>query len=118
MTEVVSTAPAPPLSRSLVPLLLISLAALVGFAMMQSFGIMAESAKAELHLSDSALAVVQGVSAAIPLVLFSIPIGIWVDRWNRVFILIIMAICWTGCSVGIRPSRLPVVPSQSRTVQS
>jgi MFS family permease len=95
MTEVVSAAPAPPLSRSLAPLLLISFAGLVGFTMMQSFGIMAESAKAELHLTDNALAVVQGVSAAIPLVLFSIPIGIWVDRWNRVVILIIMAVCWT-----------------------
>jgi len=75
MTEVVSTAPAPKLGSSIAPLLLISLAIFVGFTMMQSFGIMAESAKAELHLSDSALAVVQGVSAAIPLVLFSIPIG-------------------------------------------
>jgi len=95
MTEVVSTAPAPKLGSSIAPLLLISLAIFVGFTMMQSFGIMAESAKAELHLSDSALAVVQGVSAAIPLVLFSIPIGIWVDRWNRVAILVVMAIGWT-----------------------
>jgi MFS family permease len=91
----VTDAPPPPLTRSLVPLLLISLAILVGFTMMQSFGIMAESAKAELHLTDSALAVVQGVSAAIPLVIFSIPIGIWVDRWNRVTILILMALGWT-----------------------
>ena len=83
------------LASTVGPLLLISLAMLVGFTMMQSFGIMAESAKAELHLSDSALAVVQGVSAAIPLVIFSIPIGIWVDRSNRIAILLIMAIGWT-----------------------
>ncbi len=91
----VTGAPAPALRSSFGSLLLVSLALLVGFTMLQSFGIMAESAKAELHLSDSALAVVQGVSAAIPLVLFSIPIGIWVDRWNRVAILIVMAIGWT-----------------------
>ncbi|NUS99521.1 MAG: MFS transporter [Sphingomonas sp.] len=91
MTE----APAPSLGRSIAPLLLISFAMLVGFTMLQSFGIMAETAKAEMHLSDSALAVIQGVAAAIPLVLFSIPIGIWVDRWNRVAILILMAIGWT-----------------------
>jgi MFS family permease len=95
MTEVVSTAPSPQLGNSIWQLLLISLAIMVGFTMMQSFGIMAESAKAELHLSDSALAIVQGVSAAIPLIIFSIPIGIWVDRWNRVVILIIMAAGWT-----------------------
>lgn len=95
MTEVASVAAAPRLGSSIWQLLLISLAILVGFTMMQSFGIMAEAAKAELHLSDSALAVVQGVSAAIPLVIFSIPIGIWVDRWNRVAILIIMAVGWT-----------------------
>ena len=80
----VTTTPAPSIGRSLVALLIISLAVAIGFTAMQSFGIMAESAKAELHLSDTALAVVQGVSAAIPLVILSIPIGIWIDRWNRV----------------------------------
>lgn len=92
---IVTDAPAPALRTSLGSLLLISLAMLVGFTMMQSFGIMAESAKAELGLSDNALAAVQGVSAAIPLLVFSIPIGIWVDRWNRVFILVLMALGWT-----------------------
>lgn len=88
-------ADAPMLGHSVWPLLLISLAILVGFTMLQSFGILAESAKAEMRLTDDALAVVQGVSAAIPLVLFSIPIGLWVDRRNRVRILIIMAVAWT-----------------------
>ena len=92
---VVTSEPTPELKSSIGSLLLVSLAMLVGFTMMQSFGIMAESAKAEMGLSDTDLAIVQGVSAAIPLVLFSIPIGIWVDRWNRVAILIIMAIGWT-----------------------
>jgi MFS family permease len=77
------------------PLLLVSLAMCVGFAILQSFGIMAETAKAEMGLSDTALAVVQGVSAAIPLLLFSIPIGIWVDRGTRVRILVLMAAAWT-----------------------
>jgi MFS family permease len=91
----VDEAPAPTLGHSIWPLLVISLAILVGFTMLQSFGIMAESAKAEMHLTDDALAVVQGVSAAIPLVLFSIPIGLWVDRRNRVRIMIAMAVAWT-----------------------
>jgi MFS family permease len=92
---VVTSEPTPELKSSIGSLLLVSLAMLIGFTMMQSFGIMAESAKAEMGLSDTDLAIVQGVSAAIPLVLFSIPIGIWVDRWNRVAILIIMALGWT-----------------------
>lgn len=92
----VTDAPAPALRSSLGSLLLVSLSMLVGFTMLQSFGIMAETAKAEMHLSDTALAVVQGVSAAIPLVLFSIPIGIWVDRRNRVKILVVMAFGWTS----------------------
>ena len=93
--NIVTAAPAPPLSRSIGSLLLISIAILVGFTMLQSFGIMAESAKAELGLSDTALGAVQGVSAAIPLVLFSIPIGIWIDRRSRVPILLVMGIGWT-----------------------
>jgi MFS family permease len=92
---VVTSEPTPALKSSIGSLLVVSLAMLVGFTMLQSFGIMAESAKAEMGLTDSQLAIVQGVSAAIPLVLFSIPIGIWVDRWNRVAILIIMAMGWT-----------------------
>lgn len=94
-TPVATSEPTPALRSSIGPLLLLSLAMLVGFTMLQSFGIMAESAKREMGLSDNELAIVQGVSAAIPLVLFSIPIGIWVDRWNRVAILLVMAIGWT-----------------------
>src|SRR5579872_6864757 len=95
IAQMPTDAPAPALRSSMGSLLLISLAIFTGFTMLQSFGIMAESAKAELHLSDTALGAVQGVSAAIPLVLFSVPIGIWVDRWNRVVILILMAFGWT-----------------------
>lgn len=94
-TQHVTDAPAPALTSSILPLLLVSFSMLVGFTMMQSFGIMAESAKAEMGLSDNALAGIQGVSAAIPMVLLSIPIGIWVDRWNRVAILILLAVGWT-----------------------
>lgn len=96
LAEPVATdAPAPPLSSSIGSMLLVSLAILVGFLMLQSFAIMAESAKAELHLSDTAIGSIQGISAAIPLVLFSIPIGIWVDRRNRVLILLVMSVIWT-----------------------
>ena len=86
----VTTAPAPSIGRSIIALLLIALAIAVGFTAMQSFGIMAESAKRELGLSDTALALIQGGGAALPLVLFSVPIGVWVDRGNRVRLLLMM----------------------------
>ncbi|MBW6525009.1 MFS transporter [Sphingomonas sp. RHCKR47] len=73
---------------SAVPLAALALAMMLGFTMMGSFGTVQESAKAELHLSDYTLSLVQGVSAALPLALFSIPIGILVDRFNRVRIMI------------------------------
>jgi MFS family permease len=88
----------PALSESLLPLILLGLLVASGFMAMQSFGIMAESAKAELGLSDQALALIQGFGAAVPLVLFSIPIGILVDRMSRVRLLIGLALCWTAGS--------------------
>jgi MFS family permease len=63
---------------------------MLGFATMGSFGTVQEGAKAELHLSDYTLSLIQGLSAALPLALFSIPIGIWVDRHNRVRIMIVL----------------------------
>lgn len=89
------TPASPSLGTSALPIAILSLSIGIGFTMMQSFGIMAETAKADLGLSDEALAAVQGVSAAIPLFLFSIPIGLWVDRANRIRIMILMASCWT-----------------------
>ncbi|MDP1027566.1 MFS transporter [Sphingomonas sp. KR1UV-12] len=80
--------PERPFTRSLGPLLILALAMLLGFAMMQSFGTVQEGAKAEMGLSDYTLSLIQGLSAALPLALFSIPIGILVDRHNRVRIMI------------------------------
>lgn len=96
----VTTEPAPSIGRSMIALLIISLAIAVGFTAMQSFGIMAESAKREMGLTDTALALIQGGGAALPLLVFSIPIGVWVDRGNRVRLLMMMGVTWTlGCFV-------------------
>ena len=84
------TAPA-----TLVPLLLLALVTTMGFTALGSFGTIQESAKAELALSDDALALIQGLGAAVPMVLFSIPIGILVDRRNRVRLTIGLALLWT-----------------------
>lgn len=87
--------PAPSMLQSILPLLALSLAMAAGFTMMNSFSIVQESAKAELGLSDHMLGLIQGVSAAVPLVLFSIPVGILVDRTNRVRLTIIFALVWS-----------------------
>lgn len=85
----------PSLARAIFPLTAIALATAAGFTMMMSFSTVQEAAKAEMGLSDAVLGLIQGVSAAVPLVLFSIPIGILVDRANRVRLLIALALVWT-----------------------
>lgn len=82
--------------HSLPPLLALALAMALAFTMMNSFSTVQEGAKAELGLSDYALGLIQGVATAIPLLCLAIPIGIAVDRWNRVRLLIALAITWTA----------------------
>lgn len=86
----------PTLLGSLVPLLILALSMVVGFMVMGSFGTVQEGAKAELKLSDYSLGIIQGVGAAIPLVLFSVPIGILVDRTRRTRLLVALALVWTA----------------------
>lgn len=84
------------LSRTLLPLLAIALSLAIGFTMMGSFSTVQEGAKAEMRLTDNAMGLIQGLSAAIPLLLLSIPIGILVDRTNRVRLLVGLSIAGTA----------------------
>ena len=88
--------PALGISQSLLPLLILGLSMCAGFTVFVSFGIMAESAKAEMGLSDEMLGLIQGGSAALPLLLFSVPVGILVDRANRVRLVILSSMIWTA----------------------
>ena len=96
-----ATIPAPgiagdtPAARPTLALFALALAMAIGFTTMTSFGIVQEAAKAELSLTDYNLSLIQGLSAAIPLALFSIPIGILVDRTNRVRLMLLLAGLWT-----------------------
>ncbi|SFP47333.1 MFS transporter [Sphingomonas rubra] len=81
--------------RTLPSLLALTLAMAIGFTMMASFGTVQEGAKAELGLSDAVLGVIQGVSAALALVVFSIPVGLLVDRFKRTRLLVALALVWT-----------------------
>ena len=82
--------------RNLFGLVALALAIGAGFIAMGSFATVQEGAKAELALSDYALSVVTGVAAAVPLALLSIPIGLLVDRFARVRLLILLAMLWTA----------------------
>jgi len=88
--------PASSLGRAAWPLAVLALGLAAGFAAMGSFGTVQESAKAELVLSDPTLALVQGVAAAVPLALFSVPVGLLVDRYNRVRLFLALALLWTA----------------------
>ena len=50
-------------------------------------------------LSDPTLALVQGVAAAVPLALFSVPVGLLVDRFHRVRLFLALALLWTAATL-------------------
>lgn len=100
----------PSFTGALGPLLLLALTMAIGFTAMGSFGVLQDKAKAELGLGDDMLALIQGLGAAAPLVLFSIPIGILVDRYNRVRLTLLLAAMWTlGTLLTAFASSVPVL---------
>ena len=96
MTGAVAASHAPARSAGIWPLLAMALAMTVGFTAMGSFATVQEAAKAEMGLSDYGLSLVQGVGAAVPMALFSVPIGLLVDRKNRVRLLVLLGMIWTA----------------------
>ncbi|HET8880705.1 MAG TPA: MFS transporter [Solimonas sp.] len=83
-------------SRQAWPALLVLGSAIVcGTATQGVFGPLQEAAKADLHLSDFQISLVQGLAASLPVAILSIPLGRMTDRGNRVRILLAMALAWT-----------------------
>jgi MFS family permease len=76
-------------------LIILALLMASGNAMLGSFSTVQEAAKAELHLSDNTVGLIQGLAASLPLALLSIPVGLLVDRANRVRLLALTSIIWT-----------------------
>ncbi len=79
-----------------VTLMLLALAMASGNIVLGVFSALQEAAKAELQLSDSQLGLLQGLAVSIPLAVLSIPIGLAVDRRNRVKLLFWMSAIWTA----------------------
>jgi MFS family permease len=73
----------------------ISLALVGGNIAAKIFSPVQEMAKLDLGISDFEVSLVQGLAAAIPIALLSIPIGRLADRITRMRILIAMSMVWT-----------------------
>lgn len=65
------------------------------FMMRTVFSPVQDAVKAELHLSDMQLSLLQGLAVALPVALLSLPIGRITDRGNRVTLLIGLSLLWT-----------------------
>lgn len=75
-------------------LLLLAITVASGSALQGAFSTVQEAAKADLHLTDTQMGLVQGLATSIPLAVLSVPLGLLVDRSHRVRILIVMAVAW------------------------
>jgi MFS family permease len=70
----------------------------VSLTALYMFNGLQESVKADLHLSDFGLSLVEGVAVAVPLALSGIPVGLLVDRVNRVRVMIAMTLLWVAAA--------------------
>ena len=77
--------------------LLVTLAVLSGSAARYVLSPMQELVRADLGLDDNHVALLQGMSIALPTTLLSIPLGRLVDRTNRSRLLVVLAL---ACAVG------------------
>lgn len=59
-----------------------------------------ESVKAEMHFTDFQMSLIEGVAVAIPLFVCGIPVGLLVDRINRMRVLIAMTLLWVIGALG------------------
>ncbi len=75
---------------------------------MYMFNGIQEAAKAEMHLSDFDLSLVEGVAVAIPMALFGIPVGLLADRFSRMRLMLAMTVLWSLSAIGT--AWAPTVP--------
>ncbi|MDF7775792.1 MFS transporter [Sphingomonas sp. AOB5] len=89
-----------PFVRLLPTLILFALVVALGVQAMGQFSALQDAANKQLGLTDFQLTLVQGLGTAIPMLLLSIPIGILVDRTNRLRLMIVLTSIWTAGSIG------------------
>jgi len=88
---------------------LIALALLSGQAARYAVSPLTELIKADLRLDDNHVALLQGMSIALPTALMSIPLGRLVDRANRTRLLVVLAlVCVAGSLLTAFAGEFPV----------
>ena len=97
MTHTAAIAQEPAIKLAKVSIGLIALALFVGTAAKVVLSPLQELVRVDLGISDNQMGLIQGLALAIPLALFSIPLGRLIDRANRSRLLIGMALC---CAAG------------------
>lgn len=97
MMHAAAIAQDPPIKLAKVSIGLIALALFVGTAAKVVLSPLQELVRVDLNISDNQMGLIQGLALAIPLALFSIPLGRLIDRANRSRLLIGMALC---CAAG------------------
>jgi MFS family permease len=68
-------------------LLLLTVMAASGIFARTALGPLQEAVRVTLSLSDTQMALLQGPALALPLLLAAIPLGLWVDRYSRIWLL-------------------------------
>lgn len=87
---------------------LLTLAYTFSFVDRQVLNLLVDPIKSDLALSDTQISLLQGLAFVVPYVLFSVPIGRWVDRFDRVRILIGGVLFWSVACVGCGLARTPL----------
>lgn len=77
------------------PLIVLSVPVGASWCMQQSFGTVQEAAKAELRLTDNQLGLLQGLAVSIPIAVLAVPIGRFIDRGNRMRLMVALAMLWS-----------------------
>lgn len=89
-----------PFARLLPALILFAFVVALGQQALAQFGLVQDAARQAMGLTDIQLGLIQGVGAAVPILLLSIPIGVLVDRTNRLRLMIILALVWALGTLG------------------
>jgi len=101
---------APPRARGRhAAIALVTLAVLAGQAARYAVSPMQELVKADLRLDDDHVALLQGMSIALPTALMSIPLGRLVDRASRTRLLVVLAlVCAAGSLLTAVAGEFPI----------
>jgi len=63
-----------------------------------AIGLLVEPIKADLHISDTQMGLLQGLAFAVFYSLFGLPLGVLVDRWKRVDVLAMGIFVWSAAT--------------------